>query len=48
MGLRVMSASAGHRVEGVDGDVDVVNAFLDHLSVLNFSAATRRAYAFAC
>jgi integrase/recombinase XerC len=46
MGSRVVSGSAGHRIEGVGGDVDVVNAFLDHLSVRNFSAASRRAYAF--
>jgi integrase/recombinase XerC len=46
MGLCVVLGSAGHRIEGVGGDVDVVNAFLDHLSVRNFSAATRRAYAF--
>jgi hypothetical protein len=42
----VVSGSAGHRIEGVGGDVDVVNAFLDHLSVQNFPAATRRVYAF--
>ncbi len=46
MGLSVVSGSAGHRIEGVGGDVDVVNAFLDHLSVQNFPAATRRVYAF--
>ena len=46
MGLRVVSGSAAHCVEGVGGDVDVVNAFLDHLSVRNCAPATRRAYAF--
>jgi hypothetical protein len=48
MGLRVVSGSAARCVEGVGGDVDVVNAFLDHLSVRNFSPATRRAYASIC
>jgi integrase/recombinase XerC len=46
MGLRVVSGSTGHRIEGTADDVDVVNAFLNHLSVRNFSLATRRAYAF--
>lgn len=46
MGLRVVADTAGHRIEGGVGDVDVVNAFLEHLSIRNFSPATRRAYAF--
>ncbi|KAA1243062.1 hypothetical protein F0Q45_25885 [Mycobacterium simiae] len=46
MGLRVITDDAGHRVEGDAGDVDVMNAFLEHLSIRNFSPATRRAYAF--
>jgi integrase/recombinase XerC len=46
MGLSVVADSAGHRIEGPGGDVDVVNGFLEHLSVRNFSPATRRGYAF--
>ena len=41
-------ADGGHRLEdaGGGGDVTVVNQFLDHLAARNFSAATRRAYAY--
>ena len=46
MGLSVVADSVGHRIVGPGGDVDVVNGFLEHLSVRNFSPATRRAYAF--
>ena len=46
MGLRVVADTAGHRIEGGGVDDGVVNAFLEHLSVRNFSPATRRAYAF--
>jgi site-specific recombinase XerD len=46
MGFSVVADSVGHRIVGPGGDVDVVNGFLEHLSVRNFSPATRRAYAF--
>src|SRR5437879_10856245 len=46
MGLRVVADRTSHRIEGDSGDVEVINAFLKHLSIRNFSAATRRAYAF--
>ena len=46
MGLRVVADRTGHRIESDSGDVEVVNAFLEHLSIRNFSPATRRAYAF--
>ena len=32
MGLRVVADEAGHRIEGDSADVEVVNAFLEHLS----------------
>src|SRR5450631_1336355 len=46
MNLRVVVAGDGHRLDGDVEDVELVNAFLAHLSVRNFSAATRRAYAY--
>ncbi len=45
MDLRVVVAGDGHRLDGDVEDVELVNAFLAHLSVRNFSSATRRAYA---
>jgi len=46
MDLRVIAGEGGHRLAGDSGDLGLVNAFLAHLSVRNFSAATRRAYAY--
>lgn len=46
MELRVDALAGRHRLVGADGDVELVNQFLEHLSVRNFAAATRRAYAF--
>jgi site-specific recombinase XerD len=42
----VISTSAGHRLEGGGGDVDLVNRFLSHLGSRAFSPATVRAYAY--
>lgn len=44
--LRVVATSSGHRFTGDGADVEVVNAFLHHLVVRNFSPATVRAYAY--
>lgn len=44
--LRVVATSSGHRLSGDGADVEVVNAFLGHLVVRNFSPATVRAYAY--
>ncbi len=44
--MRVIAGEGGHRLAGDSGDLGLVNAFLAHLSVRNFSAATRRAYAY--
>lgn len=46
MDVRVKAAAGQHRLVGANGDVDLVNRFLEHLSVRNFARATRRAYAF--
>ncbi|CAN5705437.1 hypothetical protein BH24ACT13_BH24ACT13_14110 [soil metagenome] len=46
MDLRVECVDGGHVVAGAGVDVELVNGFLAHLSVRNFAAATRRAYAF--
>ena len=46
MDLRVVVGEGGHRLAGDGGDPGLVNAFLAHLSVRNFSPATRRAYAY--
>ncbi len=46
MRLRVEQAEMGHRLSGDGVDVELVNRFLAHLSVRNFAAATRRAYAY--
>ncbi|MGH3461312.1 MAG: tyrosine-type recombinase/integrase [Kribbellaceae bacterium] len=46
MALRVEVTAEGQRLAGGDEDVDVVNRFLAHLAGRNFSAATRRAYAY--
>jgi len=46
MELRVEAAAGRHRLVGAGGDVELVNQFLEHLSVRNFAAATRRASAF--
>ena len=45
MRLRVEATAASHRLAGEGPDVVLVNRFLEHLSVRNFAAATRRAYA---
>lgn len=44
--LCVVPSSSGHRLSGEVGDVELANRFLDHLSVRNFSPATRRAYSY--
>ena len=46
MDLCVVPSSSGHRLSGDAGDVGAANRFLEHLSVRNFSQATRRAYAY--
>jgi hypothetical protein len=46
MRLRVEATAASHRLAGEGPDVVLVNRFLEHLSVRNFAAATRRAYAY--
>jgi integrase/recombinase XerC len=46
MELSVRRGPSGHVLVGVGDDVELVNRFLEHLSVRNFSVATRRAYAF--
>lgn len=47
MVVHVVVGEGGHRVLGEGcADLDLVNAFLAHLSVRNFSPATRRAYAY--
>ena len=46
MDLSVVRAASGHALVGAGEDVGLVNRFLEHLSVRNFSVATRRAYAF--
>jgi len=46
MRLRVERTETGHRLAGDGVDVELVNRFLEHLSVRNFAAATRRAYGY--
>ena len=46
MDLCVVPSSSGHRLSGDAGDVGTANRFLEHLSVRNFSPATRRAYTY--
>jgi site-specific recombinase XerD len=46
MDLRVVVGGEGHRLAGGWPDVELANRFLEHLSVRNFAAATRRAYAY--
>ena len=46
MALCVVPGSSGHRLSGDACDVGTANRFLEHLSVRNFSPATRRAYAY--
>ena len=46
MELRVQLGDEGARLVGDGCDVELVNAFLAHLSARNFASATRRAYAF--
>lgn len=46
MGLRVECGQDGVRLVGAGDDDGLANRFLEHLSVRNFAAATRRAYAF--
>jgi hypothetical protein len=46
MGVRVVRAGDGHRLEGETPSVELVNRFLEHLSARGFSPATVRAYAF--
>ena len=46
MRLRVEATESGHRLAGDGVDVELVNRFLEHLSVRNFATATRRAYAY--
>ncbi|CAN5609733.1 hypothetical protein BH24ACT15_BH24ACT15_36170 [soil metagenome] len=46
--LRVIATPLGHRLAGDGEDLAAVNAFLEHLGVRNFSAATVRAYAMTC
>ena len=46
MTLAVRPTAEGHRLVGGGTDVEVVNRFLAHLGTRNFSAATRRAYAY--
>jgi len=47
MVVHVVVGEGGHRVSGGGcADLDLVNAFLAHLSVRNFLPATRRAYAY--
>jgi hypothetical protein len=36
MGLRVVADEVGHRIEGDTADVQVVYAFLEHLSIRNW------------
>ena len=42
----VVRAVGSHRLQGAWADVDLANAFLAHLEIRGFSAATVRAYAF--
>ena len=46
MQLRVQRSTEGHRLVGAGADVELANRFLAHLGTRNFSAATRRAYAY--
>ncbi|MGH3966133.1 MAG: tyrosine-type recombinase/integrase [Pseudonocardiaceae bacterium] len=46
MRLLVEATETGHRLVGDGADVELVNRFLEHLSVRNFASATRRAYAY--
>lgn len=46
MRLGVHATETGHRLVGDGVDVELVNRFLEHLSVRNFASATRRAYAY--
>jgi integrase/recombinase XerC len=47
MGLQVVRSGNGHILTGAaDGAGELVNGFLAHLTTMNFSPATRRAYAF--
>ncbi len=45
MRLQVEGTADGARLVGDGDDVGLVNRFLEHLTVRNFAAATRRAYA---
>lgn len=46
MGVSVVRAEDGHRLQGAGADVALANRFLDHLTTRAFSAATIRAYAY--
>lgn len=46
MDLNVVAGEGGHQLAGGSDGLGVANAFLAPLSVRNFSAATRRAYAY--
>jgi site-specific recombinase XerD len=46
MRLRVEATETGRRLAGAGVDVELMNRFLEHLSVRNFAAATGRAYAY--
>jgi integrase/recombinase XerC len=46
MDLHVSADLGGQRLVGDGADVELINRFLEHLSARNFSAATRRAYAY--
>lgn len=46
MDLTVVAGEGGHQLAGGSDGLGVANAFLAPLSVRNFSAATRRAYAY--
>jgi hypothetical protein len=46
MRLRAERTETGHQLAGDGVDVELVNRFLEHLSVRNFATATRRAYAY--
>ena len=46
MDLRVVRQGGGHRLEGQDPVVAVVNGFLSHLETREFAAATVRGYAY--
>ena len=46
MALSVVRTEAGHRLDGGNDDVELVNRYLAHLGARGFSVATVRAYAF--